>query len=287
MRLGLRSSNEYMILFNQKNQLIQDTFLSKMTESTRMLPVKVMLGDSTVREQYTFDPKAVTDYFEEINDSLSGWSLQEVTETSNEDLRRIFTKFEIREGNYILSGHLSLQFHVLLYYKPVQRVMDVQRELSGIVDQTKDRHEHLSESGDERVLQKLKDMGYKDLDHQNLFEIFYRDDEFREKVFAEVQSSAQSTDFEELSQRETALLSELDSLLLETYQTTHVLIDDPKLVSGEEGSLLTLDIEFVKDGGTTRQGLFDPRKMSDATCNSIIKRLDQVYEGVANQGTGL
>lgn len=286
MRLGLKSSNEFIELLNQKNHLIQNAFLIKMTESTGMIPVKVMLGNSTVTEQQTFDPQVVSNYFEQINASLSEWSLQDVSETNNADLRRIFTKFEIKEGNYLLSGHLSLQFHVLLYYKPVQRVMDVQKELSRIVDQTKDQEAHISDSGDEQILQKLKEQGYKDLDHQNLFEIFYKDDKFREQVFAEVQTGAQSADFEDLSQRKTALLSELDSLLLETYQTTHVLIDDPKLVSGEEGSLLTLDIEFIKNDGT-RHGLFDPRKMSDSTRKNIVKRLDEVHNSIINQGTGL
>ena len=285
MRLGLKSPNEFIKLLNQKNQLIQSAFLARMTESTRMTSVKAMLGDSTVTEQQTFDPQLVTRYFQRINDSLREWSLQDVSETSNADLRRIFTKFEIREGNYLLSGHMSLQFHVLLYYKPVQRVMEIQKELSGLVDRTRDQQIHLSDSGDKLVLQKLKERGYKDLDHQNLFEIFYKDDELREQVFAEIQTDTKNASFEKLSQRKDALLLELDSLLLETYQTTHVLIDDPKLVSGEEGCLLTLDLEFVKDD--VRQGLFDPRKMSDATRKNIIWRLDEVSNNIINQGTGV
>ena len=54
--------------------------------------------------------------------------------SNNEDIRRIFSKFEIMEGNYLLSGHLSIQFHVLLYCRPDQRVLDCQKELSEIVD---------------------------------------------------------------------------------------------------------------------------------------------------------
>ena len=102
-----------------------------------MIDAKVMMGDSTVTEQKTFDPTQVMDYFQKINNKLEEWSLQDVTITNNEDLRRIFTKFEIMEGNYLLSGHISIQFHVLLYYKPNQRVLDCQKELSEIVDLTK------------------------------------------------------------------------------------------------------------------------------------------------------
>ena len=98
-----------------------------------------MMGDSTVTEQKTFDPKEISDYFQKINNNLDKWSTQNVSITNNEDLRRIFTKFEIMEGNYLISGHLSLQFHVLLYYKPEQRVIECQKELADIVDLTKNK----------------------------------------------------------------------------------------------------------------------------------------------------
>jgi hypothetical protein len=243
-----------------------------------MIDVKVMMGDSTVTEQKTFDPKQVTDYFQKINNCLKDWSLQDVTITNNEDIRRIFTKFEIMEGNYLISGHVSLQFHVLLYYKPDQRVLDCQKELSEIVDLTKNNEQQISDNSDEFVLNKLREMGYKDLDHQKLFEIFYENDEFREKVYAEIEKDA-GVNFQELSEKKTKLFNELDSLLLETYQTTSVLIDDNRLITGEEGCLCTIDLEFVKN--KNREGLFDPRKISDLVKENILKRLDR-FEKIIN-----
>lgn len=271
VRLGSKSPDKFIQQLNQKNEGIQKLFLSKMTLLTKMIDVKVMMGDSTVTEQKTFDPKQVTDYFQKINNCLKDWSLQDVTITNNEDIRRIFTKFEIMEGNYLISGHVSLQFHVLLYYKPDQRVLDCQKELSEIVDFTKNNEQQISDNSDEFVLNKLREMGYKDLDHQKLFEIFYENDEFREKVYAEIEKDA-GVNFQELSEKKTKLFNELDSLLLETYQTTSVLIDDNRLITGEEGCLCTIDLEFVKN--KNREGLFDPRKMSDSVKENILKRLD-------------
>ncbi len=276
VRLGNKSPDEFIQQLNQKNEGIQKLFLSKMTALTKMIDVKVMMGDSTVTEQKTFDPKQVTDYFQKINNSLKDWSLQDVTITNNEDLRRIFTKFEIMEGNNLRSGHVSLQYHVLLHYKPVQRVLDCQKELSEIVDFTKNNEQQISDNNDEFVLNKLREMGYKDLDHQKLFEIFYENDEFREKVYAEIEKDA-GVNFQELSEKKTKLFNELDSLLLETYQTTSVLIDDNRLITGEEGCLCTIDLEFVKN--KNREGLFDPRKMSDSVKENILKRLD-VFEKI-------
>ncbi len=260
-------------MLNQKNESSQKAYLSKMTDLIKMSDTKVMMGDSTVTEQKTFEPKRVMDYFKKINNSLKEWSLQDVSITNNQDVRRIFTKFEIREENYLLSGHLSLQFHVLLYYKPDQQVIEIQKELSEIVDLTKNKQEQLSDNSDQLVLDKLKEMGYKDFDHQNLFEVFYDNDEFREKVFEEIQKDS-GVNFQELTEKKNKMFSELDSLLLETYQTSSVLIDDPRLVAGEEGCLLSLDLEFIKNGN--REGLFDPRKMSNSVKENIIKRLDEL-----------
>ena len=271
MRLGTRTTNDFILQLNQKNEVIQKLFLSKISDLTKMVNVKVMMGDSTVTEQKTFDPKQVTDYFQKINSALKDWSLQDVSITNNEDLRRIFSKFEIMEGNYLISGHVSLQFHVLLYYKPVQRVLDCQKELSEIVDLTKNNEQQISDNSDQFVLDKLKDMGYKDFDHQKLFEIFYENDEFREKVYTEIEKDA-GVDFQKLSEKKTKLFDELNSLLIETYQIIPILIDDAKLITGEEGCLCTIDLEFVKN--KNREGLFDPRKISDSVKENILKRLN-------------
>jgi len=273
VRLGTRTTNDFINQLNQKNEGIQKLFLSKITDLTKMIDVKVMMGDSTVTEQKTFDPKQVTDYFQKINNNLEDWSLQDISITNNEDIRRIFTKFEIMEGNYLLSGHMSIQFHVLLYYKPDQRVLDCQKELSEIVDLTKNSEQQISDNSDQFVLNKLKEMGYKDFDHQKLFEIFYENDEFREKVYTEIEKDA-GVNFQELSEKKTKLFNELDSLLIETYQITPVLIDDTRLIAGEEGCLSTVDLEFVKN--KNREGLFDPRKISDSVKENILKRLDDL-----------
>ncbi len=273
VRLGTRSPNEFIQSLNMQNESIQKIFVEKMTNLTKMIEVKVMMGDSTVTEQKTFDPKSVSDYFQNISKNLKDWSLQDVSISNNEDIRRIFTKFEIVEGNYLISGHISIQFHVLLYYKPEQRVIDCQKELSKIIDLTKNKEKELSDNSDQLVLNKLKELGYKDFDHQKLFEIFYENDELREKIFAEIENDA-GVDFKELSDKKTKLFNELDTFLVETYQIVPVLIDDTRLVAGEEGCLCSFDLEFVKNGN--KEGVFDPRKLSEMTKENISKRLEEL-----------
>jgi len=273
VRLGSRSPDEFIQILNKKNEVIQKELLSKIVELTNSVDVKVMMGDSTITEQKTFDPQQIVNYLEKVNQKLIDWSLQDVSTTNNEDLRRIFTKFENTEGNYLISGHISLQFHVLLFYKPLQRVIDCQKELAEIVDVTKNKETELSDNSDQFVLNKLKEMGYKDFDHQNLFEVFYENEEFSKKVYAEIEKET-GEEFKKLTEKKNKLFKELDSLLVETYQTSSVLIDDARLVSGEEGCLCTLDIEFIKNNN--REGLFDPRKMSNTVKENILKKLDEL-----------
>ena len=272
MRLGTRSSNDFIQLLNNKNEIIQQSFLAKIIDLTKSISIKVMLGDATITEQKTFDPALVNDFYQTIIKNLKDWSVQQVSISNNEDIRRIFTKFEIREGNYLLSGHMSLQYHVLLYYKPDQHVIQLQKELSEIIDLTKNKEQQMSDNSDQFVLNKLKDKGYKDFDHQKLFEIFYENDEFREKIYKEIEKDIE-VDFQELSNKKTNLIKELDNMLVETYQTSPVLIDDTRLITGEEGCLCTFDIEFIRN--KTKEGLFDPRKISESVKENIIKRLDE------------
>ncbi len=273
MRLGTSSSNEFLQSLNKKNQEIQKLYVDHIKNLTKTVQIKVMLGDSTVTDQSTFDPQEIKNFYDKIIKNLRDWSIQNITITNNEDIRRIFTKFEVREGNYILSGHLSQQFHVLLYYKPEQRVIECQKELSEIIENTKDKEAELANLGDQFVINKLKELGYKDLDNQKLFEIFFNNDEVREKIYSEIEQQS-DVDFQKLSKKKVELFNELDSYLIETYQTTPILIDDARLVTGEEGCLCTFDLEHIKN--KNKEGLFDSKKIPQIVKQKIIERLDQI-----------
>jgi hypothetical protein len=275
MRLGIKSSNEFIQFLNTKNTDIQNSFIEQIQNITIPVNIKVMLGDATVTEQKTFDPELVRRFYENLINNLKDWTIQQVSISNNEDLRRIFTKFEIKEGNYLISGHLSLQYHVLLFYRPDQRVVEAQKELAKIIDLTKNEEQQLSDNNDQLILDRLKEIGYKDFDHQKLFEIFFENNELSEKIYKEIEEKS-GVDFQKMVDRKKELVKELDNLLIETYQTSTVLIDDAKLVTGEEGCLCTFDIEFVKGG--IKEGLFDPRKIPDVIKKKLESRVDEVLK---------
>ncbi len=272
MRLGIKSSDEFIQLLNNKNESIQKLFFEKMKELTRTVTVKGMLEDSTIAEQNTFDPKLVQEYFNKIIKNLSDWVSRDISITNNEDLRRIFVKFELKEGNYLLSCHMSIQFHVLLFYKLDNNVIEYQKELSEIIDKTKNIETKLAEDSDQHILEKLKEIGYKDLEHKDLFQVFYENDDLRDKIYKEIEGKSESN-VQELLKRKKQLFNELDNLLMEIYQTTSVLIDDSKLVTGEEGCLCSFDLEHFKNN--VKEGMFDPKKIPVRVKEKLSERLDE------------
>jgi len=275
VRLGTNSSDEFIQKLNEKNKKIQEIFLEKMKKVTRTVTVKGMLGDSTIAVQTTFDPMLVQEFFKKIIQNLQNWTTQDMTVTNNEDLRRIFVKFESTDGNYITSGHMSIQFHVLLYYKPDNKVIEFQKELSEIIDKTKNTETNLADEGEQYIIKKLKDLGYDDLEHKDLFELFYENDELRDKIYHDIDGLS-DVDVQSLLKRKKQLFDELDNLLMECYQTSAVLIDDSKLVTGEEGFLFSLDLEHVKNN--VKEGMFNTKKISEKVKEKLLDRLDEIIK---------
>jgi len=275
VRLGTNSSDEFIQKLNEKNKKIQEIFLEKMKKATRTVTVKGMLGDSTISVQTTFDPMLVQEFFKKTINELQDWTSQDITITNNEDLRRIFVKFESKEGNFIISGHMSIQFHVLLYYKPDNKVIEFQKELSQIIDKTKNTETNLAEEGEQYIIKKLKDLGYNDLAHKDLFELFYENDELREKIYRDIDELSDN-DVQSLLKRKKQLFDDLDNLLMECYQTSAVLIDDSKLVTGEEGFLFSLDLEYVKNN--VKKGMFNTKKFSEKVKENLVNRLDEIIK---------
>tara|TARA_B100001123_G_scaffold351691_1_gene402823 strand:+ start:4531 stop:5370 length:840 start_codon:yes stop_codon:yes gene_type:complete len=273
MRIGSKSENEFFLKLNKINEKIQHDFLRLITSATKTVDTKVMLGDSTVKEVDTFDPKNVEVFFNNIINSLKDWESQGISYSYNDDVRRIFTKLEIREGDYVISIHVSLQFHVLLYYKPVQKVIDLQKELSEIIDKTRTSDSKYSDEGNKIILQKLQDLGYDKINEQNLFELFYNDESLS-KILSEKIEGSQENEIIEFNNKKKELLNLLDDLLLETFQTSLVLIDEQRLVNGEEGCLCNIDLEHVENN--SKQGLFDPGSLDNKSQENIETRINQI-----------
>ena len=68
----------------------------------------------------------------------------------------------------------------------------------------------------------------------------------------------------------------MDNLLLETFHTTSVMIDEQKLVNGEEGCLCNIDLEYIDNGA--KQGLIDASIITE----QLKVRIRQCVENTLN-----
>jgi len=225
MRLGIKTDDQFLVKLNEKNEQIQDVFTDKIKKLAEKYLVGVMLQDGSVKKQETFDAQKIEPLFKNIEVGLEGWTLRGISSTNNEGLRRNFIKLDKIVENCQISLHLSLQYHVLLFYQPNYEVMKKQKELSDFMDETKKHEEELTKKSDKIILKKLKEEGYKDLDPESLFEIFYSDDKIREKIMDEIKTET-SGNLDDINQHKNKLLKNLDDLLLEIYQIEPILIDE-------------------------------------------------------------
>jgi hypothetical protein len=277
MRLGSKTDDEFLIKLNKKNSQIQSIFHGKIKEIAKKHLIDVMMQDGIVKKQETFDVEKIHQVYNGFANRLQDWTLDGISSTNDEGIRRNFIKLNTNADNCKISLHFSIQYHVILFYQPNYEVMKKQKELSDFMDMTKKQEGELTEKSDHVILEKLRAEGYKDLDTQNLFEIFYNDDKIREKIMNEIELQTDG-DLQKISQRKENLLKELDDLLLETYQMEPILIDEARLVTGEEGCVCNIDIEMIEN--EHQSGLIDSNQVSSTTKEKISILIDQVLEAI-------
>ena len=277
MRLGSKTDDEFLIKLNKKNSQIQSIFHEKIKEIAKKHLVDVMMQDGIVKKQETFDVEKIHQVYNGFANRLQDWTLDGISSTNDEGIRRNFIKLNTNADNCKISLHFSIQYHVILFYQPNYEVMKKQKELSDFMDMTKKQEGELTEKSDHVILEKLRAEGYKDLDTQNLFEIFYNDDKIREKIMNEIELQTDG-DLQKISQHKEGLLKALDDLLLETYQMEPALIDEARLVTGEEGCVCNIDIEMIEN--EHQSGLIDSNQVSSTTKEKISILIDQILEAI-------
>ena len=274
MRIGNTTNNEFFLELNQINEKIQEEYLQKIKYETRSVECSVMLGDNTIKNIKTFDIKNIETFFGGFESNLSKWNSQGVVYSADEDLRRVFTKSELRIGNYILSLHVSLQYHVLLYYKPMQKVIELQKKLAELIDNNKNSESKYEDEGDRLIIEKLNELGFKNMPKQQLFELFYNDEKLALKIKKMIDDSQPKE--ADIKSQKNQLFKELDNLLLETFHTTSVIIDEQKLVNGEEGCLCNIDLEYIENGA--KQGLIDASIINEETKSQIKQGIKKILD---------
>ena len=278
MQIPTSNPDPFIKIMSEKAESIRLAYLEHITALARKVPLKVMLGDGTVTDQESFDPALVRQFFDNILKKLPEWENQGVSATAEKDLRRSFIKFEIKEGNYLLSAHMSLQYHALLFYKLDHRVIEIQKELSDISDMITKLQVQVGPENDKIIEEKLRQEGYQTLDEQKLFEVLFNREDITKDIVKSIEvSHAEHT---KLVSNRDRLFGELDNMLIEVYHTTPVLIDENKMIAAEEGCLCNFNLEYLKNN--TRQGNINLTRISDQTKTNLLALLDSIIKILKN-----
>lgn len=278
MQIPTSNPDPFIKSMSDKAESIRTLFLENITALTNKVPLKVMLGDGTVTDQESFDPARVRQFFDDLLKKTPEWNNQGVSATAEKDLRRSFIKFEIKEGNYLLSGHMSLQYHALLFYKLDHRVIEIQKELSDISDMITKLQVQVGPENDKIIEEKLKREGYQGMDEQKLFEVLFNREDITQDIVKSIEvSHAEHT---KLVANRDRLFGELDNMLIEVYHTTPVLIDENKMIAAEEGCLCNFNLEYLKNN--TRQGNINLARISEQTKTNLLVLLDSIIKILKN-----
>ena len=292
MRLSALDGSDFSQALLKGDSEVRDEYVRHMTKLVGGVQIKAMLGDTSVVDQTTFDVRAIRDYLDSVTENLGpAWSGSGVSETRDEDIRRIFAKFNTEFFGHVLSVHLSVQYHALLYYKPDARVPQIQKELATIDTSAKTDREQLAKKGDSIIASRLRGMGHVEPDHMKLFEMLYNDESLTEGMAHDVRRAADDEGLDTYATRRDALFSELDSFLMEVYNTTAVIIDENRLVTGEDGFLYTADLEkLVTDKRTmskTREAQFVIDDMPLEVRNDVLSKMRGLKDALFCAGESL
>jgi hypothetical protein len=274
MQIPSSSADRFIKSLTEKCEKIRSLFLGHVNSLTKKVQLKVMLGDGTVSKQESFDPALVRQFYDDVLRKLPNWTNHGVSASTDKDLRRSFIKFEVKEGNYLLSGYMSLQYHALLFYKLDHKVIEIQQELAELTDKIKDIQEKIKPESDKLIEEKLKQKGYENMDHQKLFEILFENEEMAK----ELAESMRSTELKinNLIKRRDSLFQELDNMLIEVYHTSSVMIDEMRMIAAEEGCLCNFNLEHIKNNSS--EGNFNPIRISAKVKEDLLNHMDDLVK---------
>jgi hypothetical protein len=243
---------------------VQDAFLEAVKPAIATRQANAMLGDGSITGVDTFDPENVRNFFQQLGNTLEGWTFSGILESATEDMHRLYSRFTKEADRFYISVYLGIQFHVLPYYRVERRVIEIQRELVNIEGTASSFLSKMTGIGDRVLATELEKKGFSNLEFEELFVKIFDDEKLVEELnerTAVIES--QFPEFEEMRNRKSDLLSELNSMLVSFYKTSPVLIDHNRLMQGEEGITSYFDIEVIKKNKNTkrREAFLDTIKM--------------------------
>jgi hypothetical protein len=281
MRLPLKdTSNSNIQEINSILYRVSECFMRSISPKISMHEVNVMLADGTVTQASTFDIGKVSKFYEQLIRSLSGWQSSGISRSKIEDLNRIYCEFRKSVGKYNVRGYFGIQFHTLPYYQVNKKVLDIQRNIRELENEGIRYYSQISHQANNMIKEELSFRGLVNMSEDELFKNLLEN----EGLYGDLVKKAESIEsgfpqFLDIDYRRRLLFKELENLVIELHQVSPVLIDYNKLMQGEVGVAMYVDVGTIKNEKT---GAIDPfvntKLMSSVHSEQIISALLQVQD---------
>ena len=279
MRLPLKGSDYFVKKMNEAVETINEEFVHFLKPKLQMKKIDVMLGDGTITNAETFDPKEITNGFRRILENLKDWIVTDISNSKTEDLYRLYFQITRNIDKFYIYGYFGIQFHVLHYYKLDKEVIKIQKELIKLNQNVSESFISLADKGNKIIEEELQRQGINNLSFEELFAKIYENSNLMntleqkalklEKQFPQIQDSENTRE---------QLISQLNDMIIELYRITPVKIDYNGLMQGEEGIISYFEIETIKNKKTgKRDPYIDTKKSSNKEITeTLTNKLDEI-----------
>ena len=263
MRLPLKGSDYFVKKVNEVVETINEEFVYFLKPKLQMKKVDVMLGDGTITNAETFDPKEIANEFRRILENLNNWIVTDISNSKTEDLYRLYFQITCNIDKFYIYGYFGIQFHVLHYYKLDKEVIKIQKELVKLNQDVTESFISLADKGNAIIEDELRRQGINNLPFEELFAKIYENNNLMnnleqkalklEKRFPQLQDS---------DNKREELISQLNDMIIDLYRITPVKMDYNGLMQGEEGIVSYFEIEIIKNKTGKRDSYIDTKKFS-------------------------
>ncbi len=283
MMLPLKETNNSKI--QEINSIFNDVgerFIRAITPKISMHDVDVMLADGTVTQSPTFDIGEVVKFYERLIFSLSEWQSSGISRSKIEDLNRIYCELRKSVGKFSVRGYFGVQFHALPYYQVDKKVLEVQRNLRELESEGVRYYSQISQQANSMIEKELSLRGLANMSEDELFKNLLEN----EVLYGDLVKGAESIEngfprYLDIDFKRKLLVEELENLVIELYQVSPVLIDYNKLMQGEVGVAMYVDLGTIKNEKT---GAIDPfvntKRLTSVHSEQIISALLQVQDAM-------
>jgi hypothetical protein len=280
MRAPFKGDDYFCRQINATTQRVQDAFLNAVKPSIALRQENAMLGDGTITQAGTFDLQNVQSFFQRLGNALEGWRFNGILSSATEDVHRIYCTFTKETDKFYVSVYFGIQFHVLLYYRVDNQVIDIQKELIKLEDASASVSDSMARASDKVLATELEKRGFINLGFDELFVRMFEDEGLVKQLNEKTSVvEDQFPEYRNTRTKKNELLSKLKNLLIEFYRTSPVIVDYNRLMQGEEGVTNYFDIEILKNkNAKRREPIIDTAKITDKATDMLSREVGAVEE---------